>query len=220
MPSSYLFILIVAAGGAMWFIAQSIEKRRNLGKVLTLEAKLKLADTKSLNLERQVASLKNEATVLKKNLEETQAAKENALTQWQTSVRRGLYMAALCLAGGLLGGAATGWMGAKFTSQAHESRETFEREMNERIALLKAEIFEKELTVLKGNYQVLEKNANELAVEKAVAEAKLAILLENIVIEKNGQGFLLDYKKMKKDWQSSQSQVILNNREIANPIGT
>ncbi len=219
MSSNYLFVLMVVIAGGMWFFAQSFERRRNRGKVFSLESKLKLADTKALNFERELSTLKNEATSLKKNLEETQAANENALTQWQISVRRGIYVAVLCLAGGLLGGATTGWMGAKLTGQAHESRETFEREMNERIALLKAEIFEKELAALKANYQTLEKNSHELAVGKAVAEAKLAILLENIVIEKDGQGFLLDYKKMKKDWQSSKTPVILNNREMVNPIG-
>ncbi len=206
MSLLYLFSLLLAGGLAVWFLAQAFEKRKTFAKVHLLENKLKLTENRAIELQRQITLIQNE--------------KDQALTKWHASVKKGAAVATFCLAGGLILGSVSGWLGSKLTIEAQQNRQLIEFEMNERIAVLKAEIVEKEFTELKNNYEILEKSSNELAVEKAVAEAKLEILLKNIVIEKGGQGFIFDYKKMKKDWQSSKSQVILNNREFVNPVGT
>ncbi|HXV28048.1 MAG TPA: hypothetical protein VD913_03700 [bacterium] len=233
MPSIYIIASSLAAGTGIGLILWFMGRRRASEKISFLDNKLKLAENRSLDLQRQMTAIKSEAETLRRNLEEERFAKDAAVSNWQQSVKKGVTVAAFCLVGGMATGAVTGWVGSSMTYRMKQNQSLMELEMNERIALLKAEILEKEMARLTENYEALEKSWHEIAVEKAVAETKLEILLKNIVIEKGGQGFLLDYgqmkndwqkenadKKLKKDWQTPESQVILNSRGALKPIGT
>ena len=211
---------LVLGGALIWFLASVLERQKQVFRLNALENKFRFSENRALELQDKLAKVEQDANLLRQTFEEEKSAKDAALLRWHESVRQGTVIAALCLLAGIFGGGSAAWFLGTLTLEAKNNRRTSELEISTRIAEVKASLFEKQLTQLQSDYTALEKSWFETRVEKTVAETKLQILLDHLVVEKDGRGFALDYKRMKKDWedQNKADQAGRNSKMVPLPI--
>jgi hypothetical protein len=197
MESIFLTLGILLGGILAWWRAQSIERAKHVSRAQDLESKTRLAQGETLKLKEQVVKMNGEMAALRSSLDEERQSKTQALVQLALSFKKGLLaLTTGYLAIGIIVGGTTGWLGA-------QAQNNHQPEMTQ--AQTKVEMYEKQIERLQYNF-----DANQIILlkereEKAIAQAKLAILLESLSPKKGPEGFELDYAKLKEKLQNQAS---------------
>ena len=200
MTTVFLMIGLLLGGITAWHFVKSMEQTRHLTRIRELESKYRFSQGENTDLKEQMISLRGEVAVLQKNLDEERVSKNTVIAGLTESFKKGvLVMGITYFACGISLGGVISWFAASARAEARGLVRTTELELNRQLAVLRAEVLEKQAGEMQKNIDALRLELTDEKVEKTVALTKLRILLQSLSSQKGVEGFVLDYQRLKEN---------------------
>ncbi len=206
MSTLALLFLAITVGALCWFGAETFERRRQLSERMAMESRLKYAESRALGYRDQAAALQRKVEAVRADLEAEREQRMTAAMGFHQEFKRGV---ALSGAGFLLFGLIVGstvsalWTGWRVTEKTQEKM--IQLEVVARVAEMRAGHYQEHLQRLNEQLDRMQQALDEEQAAKVVAMTKLELVMQNLVSDWLGRGFVLDSKKLEKKLEESKT---------------
>lgn len=188
-----LFVIgLAAAAGAVWWVTQSLTRKKHAGLIHTLESKIRAAEGEAFHLKEQVGTLRGEVIALQKTLSEERVSKQEALVALSAAFQKGLIgiaAAAFITSAAVAGPLA--WMASSWRTKADVSVQSIQEKVDAELTKLKLELLEKHYVQTEADRKAYQNAWQEERILRTAAETRLEILLGGFAVPGGFQGVSL-----------------------------
>lgn len=206
---SIFFGLTGISAGALlaWFIASAIEKKHFGERVEVFEKRTKVAEARVSVLTQQLQNAKENIANLCDKIKNEKNLQASALAELHLTFKQTYFkLAAATLTCGFLIGGAASWAWTSATAETRHLRRVMELEINSRVAEAQSQLMQTDLKELRESYRQLSRLLIEEKEAKAVALAKLEMILESTNGGRRLKGFGTDQRKQLEEWYAAQQE--------------
>ncbi len=197
----YMTVGLLAVVSIAWCWTY-ISDRKNFSERLHVsESRTKASENRVALLKDQLAAAQSDMGLLRERMENERLAKTVEMAELrQTLHRSAMLMAGYALGIGLLFGGTVSWICTGARAEARHLQRVMNLEVDTRLAQAQKGALETELLSWKKENKDLRDALRTALEDKAVAFAKLDVIMSSFNPEKLGRGFVLDQKKLIQEW--------------------
>ena len=201
----YMTAGLLAVVSIAWCWTYMSDRKNFTERLHVSESRTKASENRVALLKDQLAAAQSDIGLLRERMENERLAKTAEVSELRQNLHRSaLLMAGYALGIGILFGGAVSWICTGARAEARHLQRVMTLEVDTRVVQTQKGILETELLSWKKENKDLRDALRTALEDKAVAFAKLDVILSSFNLEKLGRGFALDQKKLIDEWSQHE----------------